>query len=281
VTAKLTSVKAHMGQIWALVAAHLVLGLVASVVLPQTSDHRMQSTFSAALLGAQYNLLAFWGALALIRWWQRLVGTVLGVVWLAVLAKVSLYNVYGIWDQSTWEYAIGPAFCTLANLAVFLAVFRWRVALRRVNGQSVGWQFSTFGMLYFTGLVAFTFLWSKVIFWLAMATTFTEWAQSVTAMLGVVTCWAVLGQHRPALPILVALMCGLSYANWATAHWGTGNFRFPLGMTPTFFIETVILLASLFVVRSCGYRLVTHSQFDGQRQEQPNQAENSASTLST
>jgi hypothetical protein len=77
----------------------------------------------------------------------------------------------------------------------------------------------------------------------------------VFATVGLLSVWPALGARHPVLPsvILIVVAGGIGFCFYQFLPPMSGMARFWMTITS---VEALVLVASLVVVRSCGYRLV-------------------------
>jgi hypothetical protein len=250
-----------------LAVAQIVLGIVAVVlapirlpdplglarILPPFGLERILIAPLFALAMGQAVLIALWGVGSASSPRRRLAGMVAGAAYLEALLAVGLDGEF-----------LGTASVTIAvTTASLLAVRALGLRLaRQVEKVGVGrpepegLRFSIRGLMAFTAAVALLSSGARALqashgrFILLAAV----WALCFVAV-GLVALWAALGQARPRrrVPVVIALspVFGGFFAHAAKAHHA-GQFYIIL----TMLLYPTVLLVSLFVVRSCGYRLV-------------------------
>jgi hypothetical protein len=249
------------------VVGNLILGVVVALLAPiplsdpfglvqllppfGLRDILVVPLFASVL--CQAVLLALWLASSRVSPWRRLAGLVAGAAYLEILfPPVLRQQFFGI---STITIAV-----TTATLLVVRAL-GVRLARQDDPGQlapaeTEGLRFSIRGLMLFTAAVALLSAGARVLQespkrFLLLAVV---WALCFVAV-GLVALWAALGSARPLRrgPALFALspVLGAFFAFAAEAH-RAGWVLIIL----TMLLYPALLLGSLLVVRSCGYRLV-------------------------
>ncbi|HET6883414.1 MAG TPA: hypothetical protein VFI31_24905 [Pirellulales bacterium] len=266
-----------------LLAGHLLLGLLPAAVrlLPAQMQlwpqHDLVQLTQLALLYpslGQMMLLGLWAGLGGSRMSVRFIGTILGCTYLAIWPTIGPpWSAPGTWADWLRHYRqafffIGMVVGILA--AVFLIIRRWFCQLRLLpadNGQPPPGrvQYSIQNVMLAMTLVA-------VVLGLAGnagPSANSGWQALATAALILVTfcidalfaVWATLGvgriRWRILLVFLVAALLGL------VLSVKSGHHREVWWLMPTWILTwllpMVVVVASLLVIRSCGYRLVPKS----------------------
>ena len=242
-----------------LVVAHLVLGVVTRFL----TSVGLFITFGLgpiaivpfiALAFCQAFLLSFWVAVSQTATWKRLTGLVAGVVYLEALVPS---------DLRREVMGISTITITIVVTTPTLLMVRWlgiRLTRQNAPGQSPGTdseglKFSIRGLMTFTAVVALICAGARVLERSAsLFLLIIVWALCFVA-LALVSLWAVLGDvnalRRVPVAFVLSPMFGVCFA-------------FAAGANPDGWIYIILimllypaaLLASLLVVRSCGYRLV-------------------------
>jgi hypothetical protein len=250
-----------------LAVAQITLGVVAGVVAPVKLPDRLGLAHILppfglerilivplfALAMGQAVLIALWGVASASSLWRRLAGLVAGAAYLEALLALGLDGEF-----------LGTATVTIALTSASLLVIRAlgiRLA-RQAEKDDVGphepegLKFSIRGLMIFTAVVALLSAGARALqashgrFILLAAV----WALCFVAV-GLVALWAALGEARPKRrgPIVFVLSpaLGVFFAYASDAHQA-GCFY----ILTTMLLYPAVLLVSLLVVRSCGYRLV-------------------------
>jgi len=258
-------------SILCLIGAHLALGLALGTFLRlgnYSGQASLPLTFFAGLLFAQASLLGIWGSLGAGPWWIRLVGIVAGSVCLATGAAIGI----GERDLGTIVIFTFTTF-SVAVVYIIFRCFRFRIGSPRNEGTArAELQFGIRHLLIVTVVVAVMLAVSRSLEFnlsdygqLPLAIIFA----SPYALVGMLSPWAIL---RGRLLIVRAVIL-LAIA--ATAGWGLAQMikaidamKFWMGISLT---EAVLLIASLIVVRSCGYRLMRRRKL--QVEHEPTEAD--------
>ncbi len=243
-----------------LVAVHVITGLV----LGGFAKDRPLSFLLAMSIGlvfCQTSLLGFWGGLGTNRWPIRLLGVAAGTAYLAPV--FGLIN--GVWDN---QLLLLVVLSTMAVAAVLLVIRRLFAQLRHtgedgnLTGQE-GLQFSIRQLMLLTFMVACTLGLGK---WLhpyfpgnILATLATISLCYVSV--GLASVWAMFGKSpsliRSIVVLLTAVLSGGILA-WLVMDGRQKRFWFSVTLA-----EAAFLLASLWIIRLCGYRLVRLSRSAG------------------
>jgi hypothetical protein len=264
-----------------LLAVHLAVG-IAPAAMFFGGDLRWLPLMWAlgGLSLGQLMLLAFWGGMGTTSAGRRLLGMVLGGVYLALWPTVGMI-LSPYTEGSIAMFFMRSVAMNYAALVIFAGIFlliRGRfVELRLVEHPQVfrqgRYQFSVLGLLLVTSLIA-------VVLGLTRAATAAEaavWHELAATLLAIgafianmlAAPWAALMpgpvRLRVALALVIALLLGLALAFAA-------NFRLPFpewrtwlitGQTLAFALPSLVVILSLLVVRWCGYRLVPRTRSEG------------------
>ncbi len=240
-----------------LAGAHLGLGVVFSVLsrvevhTPFGLEHILMVPFFALAL-CQALLLSLWGAASQAKPWLRLAGLVAGAVYLEALFPFGLRREF-----------LGTSTVTIVVTTATLLVIQWlgvRLTRQDDSDQSArqepeGLRFSIRGMMMFTAAVAVLCAGARALEGSRnLILLMLVWALCFVAA-GLVCLWAVLGDSQPLrrAPVVFVLApaLGVFFAFAANAHKAGWTY-----ILLTMLLYPLALLASLLVVRSCGYRLI-------------------------
>jgi len=215
----------------------------------------------------QFCLLVLWLAMGTNPLRSRLLGTFLAAVYLVSLFPVCREP----FDPTAWDDSLAGLGVALVGMWLFAAgiacVRRWigRIVLvpNPARLPRARPQFTVSQVLLLTAVVAILFGLRRVIssaweqsFWYGTLINFAYLAV-VLAIDLLLALWATLGGGRTAvrlpLVLVMAAAMGLLFAQVAPyANWWGGFIIYGL----LSFAAAVVVVASLLVVRSCGYRLV-------------------------
>lgn len=242
-----------------LIAVHIAVGIAVAAAthweLQRPSVLGLILLVAAfAVIFCQSGLVGFWTAMSPASPWKRATGLIAGLIALETML---------LWCRG--EFMFMPTMVT-GFVAILLALFRiYRAELlavvdrpREFNRQTR--QFSIRGLMLVTLLVAVlvavgrqvrqTGLYGDELFLLA------AWALAFAAT-DIAAVWAALSPNRPLLPGAAVLI--LSVAVGLLVCWGLGGVRDDWIYVPTIMLlQTAMLLASLLIVRSNGYRMVRY-----------------------
>jgi hypothetical protein len=250
-------------------AAHrriLILGIVHAAVVhpwafvlakwgpnhPQSYSGLILCGSFIALIFAQVALVALWAGLGRARWWIRLPVVGVGIGYLGTVLGL------GVRELTVETYTITVlAGCLMWAVALVVRTFRARLVLAEAVGHPgpEGLQFTIRHLFLLTFLVACLTAGGK-----AAAPHFRGAGVLVIIVLlgvsfaavGLAGMWAMLGERRPWLRCVVAILVAA----------GFGLLPELLQPQPRcvwvyiLVTEAIWLLLSLYVVRRCGYRLV-------------------------
>jgi hypothetical protein len=252
-------------KLWLLLVVHVIAGIFLSTSVwacPQGSSYLGPRDIGLivvlAVVYCQSCLLALWAALSHAAPWKRMVGLVCGTIYLDILVPASLSTRVPFFLHEL------PVFLTVIVTASLLVVrFRGFEFLRIIDGLTDqnrwGLQFSIRGVMLWTFAMAALIASVKGLRQLAPPLDegfFLSTLSASFAVIGVASLWATLGAPPPiARSITVILVPPLldaivSFAAGIT-HWYAVFIILFITL-----LQTLALLGSLLVIRSCGYRLV-------------------------
>jgi len=247
-------------RIWLLFIAHVVAGIVFSVWyavegrVPFVVEYILIVP-PCALAFCQSCLLAFWATMSHAAVWKRLTGLIGGTVYLEILIVAAIE-----------DELIFMATMATGGVVVVLWVIRLRKAqlFRFLDqpqpGNAEGLQFSIRGLMLFTFAVAVVINFAKglreVDERLPMLFLVTIWALCFVVT-NLAALWAALGIGSPVPRNVAVILMSLAlgwFVSYAFAQpWDTRFYIISM-----MFLQSLCLIGSLLVIRSCGYRLVGH-----------------------
>jgi len=249
-------------MLW-LVVVQIVVGLIGALAAYLPSPDFLRVAF-VGIVFSQTSLLGIWGGLGTNPWWKRLVGVVVGVGYLGIQLGVSFHEL----DRTTFLWVVAA---TAISALPLLLVRLFRVAIRLVSlaaGSVERFQFSIGHLLTLTFVVACLISIRNcvepyaielietpdgvVIDYFDEAVRYWLFPAAVVGVLGILPVWFLLATKQLVLSCIGLLAAGVCAGYWL------GRFHDDppsLWMTVTI-TEVVAVVASLLVVRSCGYRLV-------------------------
>jgi hypothetical protein len=242
-----------------LVLAHIAIGLAAGGLATWFRRPPGVDLAIAVFVGivfSQTSLLGIWGGLGTNPWWSRLIGVVVGVGSLGLLLGV------GVGERASEENYFIVSVATALIIGVLLVVrcFRVRICVATVDQAAARRiQFTIRQLLVLTFAVACLVSLGK---WLAPHLLNVNEPLMLTliglilATVGLLSVWPALGARHPVLPslILTVVAAGVGFC-FAQFLPGPPGDVASFWMTITS-VEALVLVASLVVVRSWGYRLV-------------------------
>lgn len=245
-------------MVW-LVVGHIVVGLIGANVVHDTSSPTLQAPLFAGLVFSQTSLLAIWGGLGSTRLWKRLIGVLLGVGYLGCLLGLGSST-----QQFGFTQVIGFSFVTVGGGAtivlVLLLIVRFLVgAIHREGLPDCSQrrpQFTVRQLLILTFAIACLVTVGKAVQPFVPQNgllPFLVRFAVIPAVIGVSPVWAVMAAKRPVrygmLTVAVVVLAG--YSSGRFAYPGVENIWIIATTT-----EVLVVIVSLLVVRSCGYRLM-------------------------
>jgi hypothetical protein len=268
-----------------LIAAHVVLGAIPVLSVFVPPDVRFLPVLWAlwSVLLAQLMLLAFWAAMGGNRGIGRLLGALGGCAYVAVWpVLVSILSPYSA-EASAGEWILGYLTMLLLDTGMVLLLAggclimrRWFVELHRLpqptdNAGPPCFRYSILHLLVVTSVVAVVLGLmrsarqddSLATQWYSLA----SYALPIVVFLVNLVCAmrATLEPGRIRLKVslvfVVAILLGIAQAfadrNDKVAWWLFPCFVLVMAL------PTAIVVASLLVVRSCGYRLIPQRNLNG------------------
>jgi hypothetical protein len=245
-----------------LLAFHLVSGIVLSTW--SASEQHILSGLKAtlviapfALVFCQSSLLALWAVMSRSARWLRIIGLIGGSLYLAFLLR---------WAIDEGEAIPATLMMTVVVTCALLVVRQRKVVFRRVSAQKgkerSGLQFTIKGLMTFTLAVAVLITGAKQLREAGgpKADVFIVglWV-ACFAVTSLASIWATLGLESPyarsIAAVIMSTMLGWCFAYGVTPDWDFSIFFYVMLIM---FLQTALLVCSLLVVRSCGYRLVRH-----------------------
>jgi hypothetical protein len=248
-------------RLTSLAATHFVAGLIAGFLA--TNGLHASSGLGGillvplvALVPCQAFILALWGVISNASPWKRIAGLLVGSVYLEMLWLLAL----------EWELP-GTSTVTIAVATVSLVVVRaigGKFTRQLHNGphgqpETERLRFSIRGLMLVTAAFALLSAVTRAFQVLHLPdnrlTPLIVFLSMCFVTIGFAALWAVLGKARPlervAVVLVLSPILGAFFALAANAHQA-GWALVILSML----LNSVALLVSLFVVRSCGYRFV-------------------------
>lgn len=207
-----------------------------------------------AMVLSQACLLAIWAVLGTTRKELRMAGFLFGVLYLELVLYLGTQN-----DDFSWLAAFSS--CSVA--AVLLVSRIWFAPLVHLDADSSSssvpkFQFSIRGLMLLTLSVALFITGAKMINELVGGPSFLEelllWGAAV-ATTGLAASWATLTAADPAPRSALVVMLSLAAAALVGYGFDEGWHAYFYLITITA-LQAVIVLGSLLVVRSSGFRLV-------------------------
>ena len=240
-------------RIVGLVSAHVVIGLGAALVAhPVREDANLRGLLLFGVVFSQTSLLGIWGGLGTNPWWTRLIGVLVGVSYLASLLEFGAFEPGHVLSVLT---VAATAFVTIPLLIA--RVFGIALCRGSPPAASVGqFQFSIRQLLILTLVVACLSAMapraqpyrphSRLLFILVLSAT-------IFSGVGVLPVWLILAARQPFLYSVGYVAAGFvaGYGFGRTAWVNQGGLWSVTGGT-----EATALVVSLFVIRSCGYRVL-------------------------
>jgi hypothetical protein len=240
-------------MVW-LFAGHVAVGLIATVAMRMTGPGPQPPFWGYAYVGlifGQTSLLGIWTSLATSPWWMRMIGGAVGSGFLAILLGV------GVDELSSETIAV---VLMAAGLVIFvlLVVRCFRIVIRQESQpifSATRIQFSIRHLMVLTfviaclvtlGKLAQAFLPNGDIYFRLLLFAVTG------GVVGILPVWFILAAKRP-LPYGGGVVLVGAFAGFCIGLRDMFDPAIWMSVTTT---EAIAVVASLLVVRHCGYRLV-------------------------
>lgn len=254
-------------RLWKLAAGHLGTGIVAALLAPihlsdpfglafilgQPGLRRLPMVPLFALAPCQAVLLALWGTSSRMPPWVRVAGLVAGAVYLETLFRI--YEGREARGISTITITVTTAALLLVrSRGVWLA---WYTnPPKSASPETEGLRFTIRGLMLSTAIVALLSAVAKTMEASREPNLLQTsiWALCLVAV-GMAALWAVLGNARPLRRAPAVLVFSTVLGVFFAAAVGA----MPAGWVYIILIMllySALLLGSLSVARSCGYRLI-------------------------
>jgi hypothetical protein len=244
-----------------LTIAHIVGGLVIVLLARDRADSQLLTAIYLGLFLSQVSLLGFWGGLAPLGWPVRLTGVAIGI---AYLGWQFCFNMGG-WALG---FLLFVFLSTIAVTGIMLVVRQCVARLDRTSkantsADTEALRFSIRHLMLLTLVVSCTLAIGR---WLLPY--FPTFAFDLTVSLSFMSVagtsvWAMLGKAHLVRRSCIVLVVGLPPACVPVFFLGDeNNLWFWITILT---VQTTVLLASLFVVRRCGFRLVRLSNENEER----------------
>ena len=237
-----------------MIVAHVIVGWIAATLVVTAAFNFDWTTIALSIVFGQTTLVGIWAGLSKNSWWSRLLGVGVGVGYLGMLFGISLDMTTGdVAAEEVLQVAFLMGLATVTATALFLMVRFFRVRLHHVSDEMTvltKLQFSVRSLLVLTFVVACFVTVGKSLRPHVPDVPYLDLA-SVTQLLvglvpflvtGLVSVWPILGTRQPILWSILLVVVAV----------GVGYIFHPIYLMT----QALVLVASLLVVRSCGYRLV-------------------------
>jgi hypothetical protein len=267
-----------------LVAAHLIVGVAPSAMFLGTESWFLPLIWALGGLSlGQLMLVSFWVGMGTSARWRRLLGATLALIYFATWSTVAL-SLAPIDEMPSYAENFsmqllqgGLLLGTFA--AIFAAVRRWYMELRLVADPEPVYrrrqQFTIFHLLVITSVAAVVLALARER---GVASDGTAQILMATVLMLVLlgvnvvaSVWAALSPgilwSRIMLALVAAALLGMAFAMrilFAKPLGGARAWLF-VAQSLTFMVPSLVVILSLLVVRSCGYRLVRRTRGTSER----------------
>jgi hypothetical protein len=245
----------HNRSLVILTIVHILVGLIIGYYA-EDGPPRFLILVYIGLFFAQTSLVGIWGGLATVGCPVRMVGVAVGIGYLLPQMCLSL----GDWNRILVSLVVLP---TLVVTVVMLVVRRCLARLDRtvvatISENTEGLQFTIRHLLLLTLVVSLILAlgrWLQPYFPHSKDLAVVLIVSLCFVSVGVTSVWAMLGRTHIVLRSCVVLFIGAAAAcippsSLVRGSWGLGPW------ITLMTVQVFVLLASLFVVRRCGFRLV-------------------------
>lgn len=253
-------------KIGLLLVAHFVGGLLlAWIVRLDPRDVTFGLLF--ALISADLGLLATWGALSTVRFTWRIPAVLAATVYLRAVQNAA----YGRIMSSFFQFVM-----TTVLILIVLSILRYgrrRLRLTRLTEDSPGregFQFTIRHIMLATAVVAILLGLRQAIPGINMFLAFVVSTSFVVAI-KLAMLWATLGTGRPALRLFVTVPTAVAAGAVSVFYAGVpSSVGLRWLIVPAIAgLQAILIAASLLVVRSCGWRLVSGGDVRAEPQPPP------------
>jgi hypothetical protein len=259
-------------RLWLLFVVHLLGGLLATglTYFKTPTFWGLEEFPLVPLLGVvlcQACLLGFWAAFSQAAVWKRLALLLVGAIYLEILVGVG-----GFMMGEDLNFLASSCSLVLAGILAF--VRRKKAHLQHFPGQPPqsipeGLRFSIRGLMAFTLVFAVLVAGvkglrehslnssriSEIAYILALWSVFF-------VVTGLAAIWAALGRTQPFVRCTVVLTISVVLGGLFPYGFNAKTMDSFIYIISIMVLQAVILLASLLVVRSCGYRFVRRTPID-------------------
>ena len=254
----------------ALVAFHAAIVVIAHVVATGIQSLPLTWVAAGVFLG-QIGLLSFWLAMGTSPLKRRLLGVVFATAYLSAVNVV--WPLTGENRSSAWVqwFLLLVVVCQVLLWFFAAGLFVVRKWVSRVEHApdtamlpSATLQFTVFQLFLLTSVIAVLFglhrgvgetnSMSGIISWLPLALMFVVWLVNLLCAL-----WASLGNGTPWVRVPLVLVTATVLGGFFVTQEETGlQFGWLFYISPILLtlVPTTVVVASLLVVRSCGFRLL-------------------------
>lgn len=251
-------------RLWLMIVVHVVLGIFFctwAALEERLAVADLLVVPVAGLVLAKSSLLGFWTVFSPMTRSVRLAGLIAGTTYLESLFSFGVQS-----GEIVWLVVMSTG-----GITTVFGLIRWRYAeLRRfpqtaAQADQEGLKFSIRGLMLFTFLVAITMVGVKELRERETPQTtlllISVWSLCYV-VIGLAGVWSGLGLARPTLRSVVVLL--VSAVLGAALTYGVSQDRWEsyLYIISMMLIHAGVLIGSLLVVRSCGYRLMRKSMPD-------------------
>jgi hypothetical protein len=238
-------------MLW-LFVAHVVVGVAAALVTRLVGRFPQEWGYGfVGVIFGQTSLMGIWCGLGTTPWWIRLVGGVIGVGYLSILISLGVDE----WDLST---LIVVAMAASLVVLVLLIARGFRVVIRQVSqpmAMTTRIQFSIRHLMILTLVTACLISIGRFLqpvlprgdmYFRLLLFALTG------GLVGVLPVWFILATRRP-VPYGVGVVAVGALAGYWIGRFDEFSVAIWMTLTTT---EAVVVVASLLVLRYCGYRLM-------------------------
>ncbi len=235
-----------------LVLGHVVVGVIDCGIIRYYRYHGPTTHAFVGLVFGQTSLVGLWGGLGTTNWKVRLVGVLVGLIYLSGVLGVGV-------DQFGGYLVLMVMFAGLsvAGLLMIGRCFGLRIHATGVDVADTSAQFSIRQLMLLTVLVACVTTIAKVLTPHVDPGTYLAMLFLITipfGFLGLAAIWAILVTEHPKLGILAVLLLAplLGIGVKMIMSGPINDTRYWLAATMT---EASVLIVSLYIIRRGGFRI--------------------------
>ncbi len=241
--------------VW-LVAAHVVIGVLASLLSDSLEPDTGRSAFLAGIMLGQLSLLGIWGGLGETVFWKRLIDVMLGLSYLTCL-----YGLVEGWIEVSFPILL---LCAIASMIFVMLIVRFMTGAihhdRSPSSATRNHQFSIRHLFVLMSVTACVAALLKIALPLVGARSREEYIWTILwcivyAVIAIIPLWCVLASKRPVVYAL-CVVAGEAYLAFVLVHMADPNYDEDVMAMIFAATQAMCVVVTLLVIRSWGYRLM-------------------------